>query len=225
VETVRALLGNVARYDFQSAGPQIPKLDIPALESFFRQAMQLQGRRVTRSQTGLSVATPEAWRASPDLKPRYDGLVFDRMLPADRALMQLLGVGHPLIDRSILECSGQDVYISRVCGLLQPLLVGFVEDEVTGTGCTVHRVVLGIEGTSNSVPRLLKDWELLLRVNELRPSVDKSPLAPAECSVLVALIEVLQRINPDFGLPFRHPRVRAALAIVPETHTQASRTL
>jgi hypothetical protein len=86
VEAVRALVGNVARYDFQSAGMEIPKLDLPALGHFFRHAMQLNNRRVIRSDDGLSVVTPERWRESPDLRDRYDGLVFERSLPARAAL-------------------------------------------------------------------------------------------------------------------------------------------
>ena len=55
------MVGSVGRYDFQSAGGDIPKLALPAMEPFFRHAMQLNGRRITRSEKGLSVATPEAW--------------------------------------------------------------------------------------------------------------------------------------------------------------------
>jgi hypothetical protein len=32
-------------------------------------------------------------------------------------MIQLLGVGHPLIDRALAECSGRQVYIARVKGL------------------------------------------------------------------------------------------------------------
>jgi hypothetical protein len=64
--------------DFQSANAGILKLDQPALEPFFRNVMNLASRRVTRSGTGLPIATPEAWRGSPDLQGRYDGLVFER---------------------------------------------------------------------------------------------------------------------------------------------------
>jgi hypothetical protein len=67
VATVRALVGNDARYDFQSVGAELPRVDLPALEPFFRNAMSLYGRRVTRSEAGFSVATPERWRGGADL--------------------------------------------------------------------------------------------------------------------------------------------------------------
>ena len=41
------MVGGVARYDFQSAGADIPKLALPAMEPFFRHAMQLNGRRIS----------------------------------------------------------------------------------------------------------------------------------------------------------------------------------
>ena len=93
VDTVRAMLGNVARFDFGAVGASLPKLDLPALEPFFRNSMALLERRVTRGPDGLSVATPEAWKRNPDLRPRYDGLVFDRALPEAERLIRLLGVG------------------------------------------------------------------------------------------------------------------------------------
>jgi hypothetical protein len=57
-------------------------------------------------------------------------------------MIQLLGVGHPLIDRALAKCSGRQVYIARMKGLANPFVTAFVEDEVTGAGATVHRVVL-----------------------------------------------------------------------------------
>jgi hypothetical protein len=90
LETVRAMLGQVARFDFGAIGGSIPRIDLPALEPFFRNAMVLMGRRVMRGEEGLSVATPEHWKRSLDLRPRYDGLVFDRSLPGNERMNRLL---------------------------------------------------------------------------------------------------------------------------------------
>lgn len=216
VETVRAMLGNVARYDFQSAGAEIPKLDLPALEPFFRNAMALAGRRVTKGDEGLSVATPEAWRGSIELRDRYDALTFDRFMRSDHSLVKLIGVGHPLLDRAISHSMDQQVFLSRVRGISTPLLVAQVEDEITGTGATVHRIVVGIEGVGNGT-EALRDWELLLRLNSIEPSenVTLSPTS-AELSDLNMLCTKLATDVVILDLPFRRPKIRRIIALLPE---------
>lgn len=216
VETVRAMLGNVARYDFQSAGAEIPKLDLPALEPFFRNAMALAGRRVTKGDEGLSVATPEAWRGSIELRDRYDALTFDRFMRSDHSLTRLVGVGHPLLDRAISHSMDQPVFLSRARGISAPLLVAQVEDEITGTGATVHRIVVGIHGTGDKAVAL-RDWELLMRLNELEPieNTEDSP-SPAECAALDELCEKLAATVLVSDLPFRRPKLRRIIALFPE---------
>ena len=127
--------------------------------------MQLNNRRVTRSDDGLSVATPERWRGSSDLRDRYDGLIFDRSLPANEAMLLLLGVGHPLIDRALSECRESEVLFARVKGLMGPLLIVLAEDEITGAGTTVHRVIFGVEASQENSLRYLRHWELLLLID------------------------------------------------------------
>ncbi|MBA8836653.1 DEAD/DEAH box helicase [Rhizobium leguminosarum] len=217
VETVRAMLGNVARYDFQSAGAEIPKLDLPALEPFFRNAMSLAGRRVIRGDEGLSVATPEVWRGSLELRDRYDALTFDRFMRSDQPLFRLLGVGHPLLDRAVAESTDQQVFLTRVGGICGPLVIAQVEDEITGTGATVHRIVIGIEGTGNARSSVQRDWELLLRLNNLEPGVDiATPPSVAELLDLEGLFTTLKTHDTILELPFRRPKLRLIVALLPE---------
>ena len=215
VETVRNLVGNIARYDFQSSGADIPKLDLPSLEPFFRQSMQLNSRRVTKSEGGLSIATPENWRGNPDLRDRYDGLVFDRSLPADQAMIRLLGVGHPLMDRALTECLKQEAFVARVKGLTSHLLIALAEDEVTGTGATVHRVILGIEMKSDGSSTHLRDWETLLRLNAAQSVTNSLPnLSAEETSAVREIIESFGGWISDLSLPFRRPKLTPMLALL-----------
>jgi hypothetical protein len=217
LETVRKLLGNVARYDFQAAGDEIPKLDLPALEPFFRQSMNLNGRRVIKSEAGLSVATPESWRGSPDLRGRYDGLVFDRSASLDQAMVRLLGVGHPLMDRALAECCAQEVFLSRAEGLKSSLLIALAEDEVTGTDATVHRVIVGIERAPGGAFPILRDWEVLHILNELQPlSNFMHEVNLQEASVIRQLIDQVGNKTSVFALPFRRPKLTPVLVILPE---------
>jgi hypothetical protein len=217
VETVRKLVGNVARYDFQSAGADIPKLDLPALEPFFRKSMQLNSRRVMRSEAGISVATPENWRGTPDLRARYDDLVFERSLSSGQAMVRLLGVGHPLIDRALAECREQEAFLARAKGLASPLLLVLAEDEITGTGATVHRVIVGVESGSNDKIATLRDWEALIRMNGLQPLDEGAadPL-PSEIVTIRRLIEGLREMVPELALPFKRPKLTPLLAVLPE---------
>ncbi len=216
VETVRAMLGNVARYDFQSAGAEIPKLDLPALEPFFRNAMALAGRRVTKGDEGLSVATPEAWRGSVELRDRYDALTFDRFMRSDHSLARLVGVGHPLFNRAISDCMDQQVFLSRARGISAPLLVAQVEDEITGTGATVHRIVVGIERTGSAAVAL-RDWELLALLNGMEPEENNTlPPTPAELSALDVLGAKLAADVVISDLPFTRPKLRRMIAFFPE---------
>lgn len=215
--TVRALLGSVARFDFGRVGGEIPALDLPALEPFFRNAMQLHGRRVTGSAEGLAVVTPEAWRGELELRPRYDGLVFDRAAIGERPLHHLLGVGHPLLDRAVQACAGRSVFLARVRRLAAPLLIAAAEDELTGTGSTVHRIVLALEGSATDPPRALRDWQLLSRLNGVLPAPSEpAALAPAEVAELLKLAASLAPAASHLDLPFRRPKVTPVLALLPE---------
>jgi superfamily II DNA or RNA helicase len=218
VDAVRTIVGNVARYDFQSAGRDIPKLDLPALEPFFRNAMNLNSRRITKSDAGLSVATPEKWRGSVELRDRYDGLVFDRSLPGDQAMIRLLGVGHPLIDRAVNACRETETFLARVEGLERPLMISMAEDEITGTGATVHRIILGIEQKPDGSLSPLRDWETLERLNGVQPAPDSSQcLTMEETAALSGITNDLGKIASGLALPFRRPKVTPLLALLAAT--------
>lgn len=225
LEAVRALLGNVSRYDFGAVRGEIPRLDLPALEPFVRNAMQVMGRRVTRGSDGLSVATPEAWKGSIDLKSRYDGLVFNRALPEDARMVRLLGIGHPLIDRALEEAASLLLHIGRARGLNCPMVVASVEDEITGTGSTVHRIAVAAELSGKSEVRPLSDWEALLRLNDSEADErEQLPLDPDERKSVDAMIDALPRIFSERSLSFRRPKVAPVLALLPARQVGAGLT-
>jgi ERCC4-related helicase len=213
VETVRDLVGNVARYDFQSVGGDLPKLDLPDLESFFRHAMHANGRRVTKGREGLSVATPEQWRRYPDLRDRYDDLLFDRGVRPSISVSRIIGVGHALLDQALAEAEALNCCLARVKGLDSPLIVASVEDELTGTGATVHRVILGVEQRAEEV-RILRDWELLQRLNEVDLVGDGVPQS-REKEIVKYLWSELLAVLPKQNLSFRRPRAIQSVLLLP----------
>ena len=104
IETVRDLLGNVSRFDFQQVGKDLPKVDLPDLEKLFTQAVSRHGRRVFKRQEGLEIRTPDEWKArSYAVRDKYEGLVFDRGLRGANAASRVLGVGHVPFDMALEE--------------------------------------------------------------------------------------------------------------------------
>jgi hypothetical protein len=159
IEMVRELLGNVSRFDFQQVGKDLPKVDLPDLEKFFTQAVGRHGRRVFRRDEGLEIKTPDAWKVrSYAVREKYEGLVFDRSLRGVNAASRVLGVGHVLFDIALDEARNLPAGVTLVDGLAAPLLIVAIEDEVTGTGSLVHRLIFGITEKEDNFT-VLRDWE------------------------------------------------------------------
>lgn len=190
VETVRELLGNVTKFDFQQVGQDLPKVDLPDLERFFTQAVGRHGRRIFRRDDGLEIRTPDTWKArSYALRDKYEGLVFDRSLRGANAASRVLGIGHPLFDIALDDAHDVPVRVASVDGLSGPLLIMAVEDEVTGTGSLVHRLVFGVAEEEAKI-EVLRDWELLQATNALTL---KSPLGTVPAIGAEATIERLKQ--------------------------------
>jgi SNF2 family DNA or RNA helicase len=165
VDTVRDLLGNVSRFDFQQVGKDLPKVDLPDLERFFTQTVGRHGRRIFRRDEGLEIKTPDEWKArSYALRDKYEGLVFDRNLRGTNAASRVLGVGHLLFDSALEEARNLPSSLACIEGIVAPLLVVTVEDEVTGTGALVHRLIFGVTEKEGKA-EVLRDWELLQLLN------------------------------------------------------------
>lgn len=167
VETVRELLGSVSRFDFQQVGNDLPKVDLPDLERFFTQTVGRHGRRIFRRDDGMEIRTPDDWKArSYALRDKYEGLVFDRSLRGANAASRVLGIGHPLFDIALDDAHDVPARAASVEGLSSPLLILAVEDEVTGTGSLVHRLIFGVTEKDGKI-EVLRDWELLQVMNAL----------------------------------------------------------
>ena len=213
LETARRLLGGVAKYDFSTMAEEIPRLDLPQLEPFFRNAAKTHGRRVTTSEAGMSLATPEIMLDNLDLKSRYDGLQNNRDLPPDVKLNRMLGIGHVLMDQLLDHASVQPVFVCHLDGLEAPILLVRVEDEITGTKATVHHVMLGIQ-EGNSV--YIRDGDLLQILNACSPAdrADQS-LARGEIDAVKHMTREIERITLPTSLGFRHPKARPVMALLP----------
>jgi SNF2 family DNA or RNA helicase len=223
VETVRELVGNVSRFDFQQVGKDLPKVDLPDLEKVFTQTVSRHGRRIFRRDEGFEIKTPDEWKArSYALRDKYDGLVFDRSLRGTNAASRVLGVGHLLFDIALEEARSLPVSFACVSGLASPLLVVTVEDEVTGTGALVHRLVFGVTEAEGKIV-VLRDWELLRLLNTLLP---RSPSLDAPAAIEVEetvgrLKKALDADLPSHAPTLRRPNSWAEMLLIPSLQMEA----
>ena len=128
---------------------------------------RLDGVEQACGRAGLEMKTPDAWRARHyAVRDRYDALVFDRDAGNERATSRILGVGHVLFDTALDEARRLPVNLAEVETLSAPLLIVSVEDEVTGTGAMVQRMIFGVTERAGTVA-ILRDWEILDLLNSL----------------------------------------------------------
>lgn len=209
VETVRELLGSVSRFDFQQVGKDLPKVDLPDLERFFTQTVGRHGRRIFRRDDGLEIRTPDDWKArSYALRDKYEGLVFDRSLRGANAASRVLGIGHPLFDIALDDAQDIPARAVSVEGLGNPVLIIAVEDEVTGTGSLVHRLIFGVTEKDGKI-EVLRDWELLQVMNAL--TVKNPPGAGPATEGAEAVIERFKQAF-DASLSSHAPTLRRPIS-------------
>jgi hypothetical protein len=222
VDTVKQLIGNVQRFDFDSAGRDLPIVDLPDLLPFFRHLLTLNNRRLTESDGQLAFITPESWRKKDfALLPRYENLVFDRKLKGRDAAQRVLGIGHRVFDAALREADLLDAQVSIVAGLENPLLLYDVWDRITGTGSQLAHVLLGISTRGDSDMHLLRDWEIIQVINSLKinPRLTDRKLG---ATPLLAYANAIERAEAhlraklaDLELAFRLPDVRLVGALIP----------
>lgn len=222
VDSVRIMLGSVSRFDFAQVGRNLPKVDLPDLERFLTLAMEVNGRRVMRREDGLEVLAPEAWaEADYAIQDRYKGLVFDRSakLGGKDAPVRLVGVGHALFDRALRDGEEREAYLAHCARLETPLLIASIADEVTGQGHSIQRILVGAWQSSDGEIHLLRDWELLQKLNTLGrsdftepPEIDRKTLSALREKLVCALEAEANTIAEAMVRPV----VRGELLLLPE---------
>ena len=222
VDRVKAMLGNVARFDFAQVGRNLPRVDLPDLERFFSLMLDSAGRRILKREDGLEVKTPQEWTDRDyALDERYTGLVFDRSIPVGRSgASRIVGIGHKLFDTALGKGQELPGVLARCVRLRSPLLVFSIEDEVTGTGRTVTRIVGGAQQQEDGTVRVLRDWELLLDLNGLGriDSLDEfPPESSALTPLLAALLAAAEERTGELAEMMTRPRLRGEIMLLPES--------
>ena len=221
VHTVRNLIGHVARFDFGAVAGQIPRVDLPDLVPFFKAILAVRGRRPDQADDlRLSFRPPEVWNddfliAAVD---RYD-LLFARE-PQPKEGEDIAGVGLRVVDRAVRDAVALSAAFATIRGLEAPIFVFSVRDRITGADGAIRAVVVAAQSDADGNWSLIRDWELVQRLNPLadKPrspvftdadsALDVSDLMASARQYVVSQIDALD-------LPFALPTVESLACLVP----------
>jgi hypothetical protein len=169
VATVRSLVGNVARFDFNEVAHQIPKVDLPDLVPFFKASFAVLRRRPTQvDDIRLSFKTPPSWMDDFTITDRYD-LLFARE-PRPRDGQDVAGIGLRVVDRAVRFDNDLLDAFGAIGELQAPLAVFAVRDRITSSDGPVRTVIVGATQDEDGKRDLLRDWELIKLLNPWRTS-------------------------------------------------------
>ena len=202
LQTVRDLVGHASSFDFSSL-KEVPPVDLPDLLPFFQNLLTLNRRRPKLEDRALSFRTPEEWITSHAIRRNYEHLVFDRNLP--RGAGDLMGVGHPLMEKALQQASRLQGVFCVADGLAAPLQVIAVSNRVTGTGGPARRIVFGITGEPGNLT-LLKDWQVLRALEQCALKSDPAPGLDGRAERASAWLDHVAEATPELlegeALPF-----------------------
>ena len=221
IETVRNLVGHVARFDFGAVAGQIPRVDLPDLVPFFKAMLTVRGRRPEQvGSLRLRFGPPEEWKDDFSIAAveQYELLFAREPRPQDGE--DVAGVGLRVVDRAVRDAVELNVAFGAIRSLDAPVFVFSVRDRITGSDGPVRAVVIAAQPSSDGTWTLLRDWELMQHLNPLadkprspifadtRTSYDVVDLMADAHQYVVSQIDALE-------LPFALPVVENLACLVP----------
>ena len=226
VHTVRSLIGHVARFDFGTVADQIPRVDLPDLVPFFKAILAVRGRRPDQTdELRLRFRPPKEWKddfriAAVD---RYD-LLFARE-PQPEEGEDVAGVGLRVIDRAVRDAVELTGSFAAIRGLDAPMFVFSVRDRITGSDGPVRAVVVGAQSGADGTWSLVRDWELVRRLNPLAdkprsPVFTDSDSADDVSHLMASARQYVVSEIDALDLPFTLPIVESLACLVPASGTK-----
>jgi SNF2 family DNA or RNA helicase len=219
IQTVRELVGNAARFDFQQVSAQLPRVDLPDLKPFFTTMLQFNGRRVVDENGMISFKTPENWLGDIGVRQSYDEMVFNRSLKGKQASQKILGIGQKVMQQAMKQAKSFSACITALpYSLLEkPICVFRTFDRVTGGDNTVRSAVIGVEMDPSDAHHhlVLQDWEVLQKMNRI---IESKKLKRTDLSIELSnnlvvqqTVEQAEQVARDnlrnLDLPFIKPEV------------------
>ena len=230
VATVKEIVGNCDRFDFQAVGKEVPPVDLPDLRPFVEAMLVLNRRRPRRGDDGsLGFKTPDAWMHEVGIRSSYEGLVFDRTVRGKDAVNRVVGVGHKIVEQALHQALDEPTSVAGVSNtiLQRPVVVARIVDRVTGRDSPVRSVVVAAERFDDTGGWfVLRDWQAVRRLNELvgnMGALRRPSAVPKErMEVQVAVDAALQAVQSEvlkLNTGFRVPNVEALAVLWPGTES------
>ena len=221
VNTVRSLVGHVARFDFGAVAGQIPRVDLPDLVPFFKATLAVRGRRPDQTENlRLRFRPPEEWKDDFSIAAvdRHD-LLFARE-PQPKAGEDVAGVGLRVFDRAVRDAVELTEALAAIRGLDAPIFVFSVRDRITGSDGPVRAVVVAAQSSGDGTWTLVRDWELMKRLNPLAdkprsPVFSDSHLAHDVADLIADARRYVESKFDELDLPFALPEVESLACLVP----------
>ena len=208
IAAVTALVGHCQSFDLSQL-EDVPRKDLPDLVPFFYGALAKNGRRPDREGDSFSFLTPKAWRGPPGVLPRYENLIFHRQPRNAEEAKRIVGVGHQVFDQALSQAVEFEGVLAVFRYAARPLAVFQVQDAVTiGTG-HLRQVVMGVKEDDSGALVLLRDEQVLDRLNRHKPGRvvgDGADLSVSSDSILAWLERARNHAVSEVGelrLPFR----------------------
>lgn len=233
IATVKEIVGNCDRFDFQKVGKEVPPVDLPDLRPFLEAMLVQNRRRPRRGEDGsLNFRTPEAWLQEVGVRSTYEGLVFDRSVRGKDAVQRVVGIGHKIIDQALKQALEDPACVASVnnAALPQPIVVGRVIDRVTDSEAPIRSVVVGVERSDEDGKwTYLRDWEIVRRLNETvgnvaairKACVPPADRVPVKAAVEAAVDFITAEVS-KFDLGFHVPSVEVLAVLWPSVEIPAN---
>jgi len=212
IDAVKTLVGHAAKFDYQGLG-DIPRTDLPALKTFFENALRRNGRKPMWKEDTLSFVTPEAWLTDRGVRRKYEGLAFSRTQKG----ADVVGVGHRAFDQAMRQALESPASLAAVRGLAAPTVLFQIQDQVTEhVGALQTSIVAIVVDLAASRTQLLRDVELLELLNSLVTSRTESQFSSEEIVDVGKVAQVhIQECLAELNLPFVAPVAKMQLILWP----------
>jgi ERCC4-related helicase len=163
IDTVKSLIGNCSRFDYQDL-ERIPPKDLQDLLPFFETMLALNKRRAIKEEAGLAFKTPDVWLKDPGIRQRYEGLQFRRDLKGKDAALKVIGVGHKVFEQALAQAVNYEACFSALPGLTKEIAVFKIYDRVTSQDGNIPQIIVGVELGNE---QFLQDWQLIELLNDI----------------------------------------------------------
>jgi ERCC4-related helicase len=214
IKAVQDLVGHAQSFDLSDL-KDVPPLDLPDLLPFFENCLLFNRRRPKVDGLAISFKTPDEWLTTHAIKKAYENLVFDRKASPSEG--ELMGVGHPLMEKALHQSERMLGSFCVVGGLEAPLLVAEVSSRVTDASVPGSRIIAAVTAVGDQF-ELRKDWEVmrLFRGCALRPeAVALSSSATQVVEWVEAANGHLQSKLLELKLPFGRPQAKTVAVLWP----------